>query len=398
MKDNRVPARPIDEGVRGGQADGAGWGRPTRVLLIVAENNVGGVCQGIAALLTALDKTAIHVTVAIPPGPYSHLFAATGARVINVRIKHALDISALPRLASLVRRGRFDIVRTHMLPADVIGGGAALLAGGPVRVKTFHGWLKTGSRTKDGLYLLLEALAGRIAHRLTAETGWAVCDFARRTGVPRDKLRLLPPGVDITPFAYPRAAIDVCTELGLIPDAPLIILLGRLVRQKGQQYFIEAAVRVRGSFPRAQFLLVGDGCDRVALEAVVYRANASSYIHFAGRRGDVVDLLNAADMVVVPSLWEEFGLVNIEAMAAGKPIIASHVDSIPEIVPHGEVGLLVPPADAAALAGAMVTLLNDHGLAQKLGEAGRRRVAAYYTTERYAAATADLYRELMETA
>jgi glycosyltransferase involved in cell wall biosynthesis len=180
----------------------------------------------------------------------------------------------------------------------------------------------------------------------------------------------------------------------LVPDGPVVAAVARLVPVKGFQYLIDAVPEVLRRCPRTRFLIVGDGELRPGLERRVRAAGLAERIAFAGFRADVASVMAATDLIVLPSVNEGMGRVLVTAMALGKPIVATHVGGVAELLGEGEAGILVPARDAGALAQAIGTLLLDGARAQRLGAAGRRR-APRYSAEAMLEALARLYREVL---
>jgi len=200
----------------------------------------------------------------------------------------------------------------------------------------------------------------------------------------------IPSGVELGPVL---SAAPTC----LVPDGPVVGAVARLVPVKGLHHLIDAAPLVLRHCPRARFLLVGEGEMRPALEARARARGLQAHILFTGFREDVASVIAGTDLVVLPSINEGMGRVLVMAMALGKPIVASRVGGVAELLGEGEAGILVPPGDPAALAEAITTLLRDSQRARTLGEAGRRR-APRYSAEAMLEALAKLYHEVMADA
>ena len=175
--------------------------------------------------------------------------------------------------------------------------------------------------------------------------------------------------------------------------------VGRITEQKGLTYLLEAMVRVRERLPEARLLIVGDSQDgREQYKTQLLRRWESlglqDTVLFTGVRDDVPAVMRAIDLFVMGSLWEGFGLVFLEAMAAGRPIVATRVSAVPEVVQEGATGLLVPPRDPEALAEAMLALLNDRERAQQMGAAGSIRLKEQFTEDKMVESVEQLYAEL----
>lgn len=326
--------------------------------------------------------------------PPTALFEAAQARGIPfdiVPIAHDLDLTVLPKVASLLKMARAQIVHTHMIHGDLYGTLAARLVGIPI-VQSRHNddrfrrvWILRG------LMNLLSSQA-----RAVVAISESLAAFTRDVeGVPASKITRIYYGIDPAELISRAKAGTLRAELGLDTRTPLVAAVGRLTAQKGFQFLIEAFARVLKSQPDARLVIAGDGELRSALEAQADALGISQAIRFLGWRNDVPSLMADMDVLAVPSLWEGFGLVTLEAMASSKPIIAGRVSALPEIVVHGETGLLVPPGDSAALADALTLLLNDADRARKMGERGRARLDKEFTVDRMARQHTEVYRSLM---
>lgn len=192
--------------------------------------------------------------------------------------------------------------------------------------------------------------------------------------------------------SFVRAASDALRHaLTKGAPRPMILTVARLDRQKGLGYLVEAAALV----PDALFVVAGDGRERGALEAQTRTLGLEDRLRLLGHRDDVADLLAACDLFVLPSLFEGLPISVLEAMAAGKPVVATRIGGTTEAVEDGVTGLLVPPRDPGALAGAIRTVLADSSLAKRLGEAGRARVKREFSAEAMVECTTRTYDELL---
>jgi glycosyltransferase involved in cell wall biosynthesis len=177
----------------------------------------------------------------------------------------------------------------------------------------------------------------------------------------------------------------------------VLLAVCRLVEQKGVDVAIDALTRVRDRHPAVHLVVLGEGPLREELGDLAARRGVADAVSFPGRVGDVAWWLRRADVVVHPARWEGFGLALLEAMLCARPIVASAVSSIPEIVADGETGVLVPPDDPFALADAIGGLLDSPARAASLGEAGRVRAAAEFSVARMAERTIAAYEEALSS-
>lgn len=211
-----------------------------------------------------------------------------------------------------------------------------------------------------------------------------------------DRCAVVPNGIDLESFIPFKDPTTVRESLGVPPTARLIGTVGRLVRFKGHRDLLEAFARLRGSHPEIRLLIVGDGPERDTITRGAQELGIAGNVHFAGHREDVADLLSTMEVFILPSLAEDFGRVVIEAMAMDRPVVATAAGGVPEIVLESVTGLLVPPADPAAMAQAVSTLLADPSRAQAMGRAGRQRVEKHYNLQRHAELVEAVYDEVLQ--
>lgn len=223
----------------------------------------------------------------------------------------------------------------------------------------------------------------------------AVCEssadrLARCFGTPRERLTVILNGIEVERFAPGPGVVHEAMR-----GRRVVITVGRLTPQKGLETLISAAPRVLEATPDAGFLIVGDGPLRKDLERAARGTGAGNRVVFAGERRDVHDLMRGAKVLALPSVYEAFPLVVLEAMACGLPVAASGVDGVPEAVVDGETGVLVPPGDADWLAEALIGLLNDPEEAEAMGKRGRDRAEAFFSADRMARETQAVYEECL---
>jgi glycosyltransferase involved in cell wall biosynthesis len=213
--------------------------------------------------------------------------------------------------------------------------------------------------------------------------------------VRRDKLTVLENGIDVSRFMSADSS-GLREELG-VGDAPLVVCASRLAPEKGVDVLIEAFPRLAAT--NAHLLLVSNGPDAGKCRALAERLGVGDRVHFLGTRSDIPRLFHAASAVIVPSLWDEaFGLVVVEAMATGRPLVVTNAGAMPEIVDHGRCGRVVPKRDAAALAQAIDGLLADPEAAAALGAAGQRRALEHYQLGQWVDGLCALYARFLPEA
>ena len=351
--------------------------QPPRVLLVVDSLEVGGAERHVVDLASALHRKGYEVEVAcsIADGLSKPLEeAGVPVRPLARRlVKRRVSLAYARGIRKLLREGRFDLVHAHIYASAVAAAIATRGTGLPLVVTehTEASWQNRWARR-------CSRWTYRRARRIIAVSTPIERRLIERDGVPPELVTLIPNAV-IPASGNPPDLADT------LPDGwserPLVGVVARLQPEKGVATFLKAAARVSKVSPEARFLVVGDGPLREELLDLVGRAGLRERVRFLGYRTDARALTGLLDVLVVPSLTEGSPLIVLEAMAAGVPVVASAVGGIPDQVRHGEEGVLVPPDDPDALAGALGALLEDPVRAHRLGEAGRRRTENEFSHE-----------------
>ena len=330
---------------------------------------IGGSERHLLALLpglAALGVEPVFVGLDDPAWDPEPFYEQLPVESVRIRMGHELDPRVVGRLHGALRGA--DIVHTHLVHADVYG---ALARGDRTLVSTKH----NDDPFRAGPFRHVEGALTRRAARVIAITEALKRFNVERVGLPADKIDVVRYGLDAPPRAWGENA-----HLGLPDDARVLLAISRLVPQKGLDVAVRALRRVREEEPRAVLVVLGEGPERARL--------AGEGVYLPGRVGDVSAWLARAELLVHPARWEGFGLALLEAMLAGKPVVATRVSSIPEIVVDGETGLLVPPDDPEALAAAILRVLRDPG---RLGEAGLARARSEFSVELMSRRTLAVY-------
>ncbi|MFF1718793.1 glycosyltransferase [Streptomyces sviceus] len=353
----------------------------------------GGVARVVTDLVRAQVAVGLHVTVACPEGPLTAGLRDLGADVRRweaTRSPGPALVGEVRRLARVIEEVRPDLVHAHSAKAGLAGRIA--VRGRIPTVFQPHAW---SFEAVGGVTAALALGWERRAARWSARTV-CVSEAERRTGLRAGiagRWSVIPNGIDTDRFR-PAAADTVRARLlpGVDPATPLVVCVGRLCRQKGQDVLLRAWDAVLRRVPDARLVLVGDGPERDVL-----RARAPESVRFAGAVADAVPWYRAADLVVLPSRWEGMALAPLEAMACGRPVVMTDVDGARESLPPALASrCLVPPQNPAALADAVAALLLDPPLRESLGHQGRRHVLSTHDVRRASEAVAGLYRDLLD--
>lgn len=368
-----------------------------RILSVITRLNIGGASPMVLALTTGLkqfDHETLLVVGTPEPGEgtLEDEARAAGADVTRIpslrRNPHPVrDAVALTALVRLFRRWRPDVVATHMSKAGALGRIAGALTGVPV-VHTYHG--KGFHVFNGGLKTSLALNAERLLARISAGT-IVVSDVQRkefqhlRLGDPV-RQRVIHYGLPLEPFvAAAQCGAPLRAELGVGPEIKLVGVIGRVIGIKGQDIFIRAARELTHSHPAARFVIVGDGDARALFEALAAEIGIGHLVTFLGWRRDIPQVLASLDVVVLPTVldFEGVPVAVIEALAAARPVVATNVGGVAEVVHDRNTGRLVPARDVAAMAAAIANLLDDPAAAAAMGRRGQQLAQQLFHITRY---------------
>lgn len=366
----------------------SGRGR-IRVVELLATGTNGGAQEHVLNLVTRIDRERYDVTVcSLSGGAAVRRLERAGIEVCVIEAED--DGDAVEAVAAHLAAVGADVVHGHMYRAEVVGTLAAerLVAAGrrrPLVVNTVHSSRIRSDQDRD----LLRRLTPRMDHLIAVSTAIVrkIAD-EHRTGAP---VTLIYNGVDLERYDHTEPCCTLKDEYGFPEGAPIVGVVARLEPEKGHPTLLEAWPAVVAAFPDARLLIVGEGSRHEALAAQAAALGITDSVVFTGRLDDVPAVTAALDVAVLPSYREAQGLSILEAMALSRPVVASNVGGIPEMIRDGETGLLVPPHDPVALGAAIVRLLSDHPLADTIGRAGHDEVHERFCVQLMARATETIY-------
>jgi glycosyltransferase involved in cell wall biosynthesis len=334
-----------------------------------------GGAEHLAARTTALlDRSRFEPVVCATrrinePHP---ALVESGTPVLELDRASALSLASWEPLVRLLRRERVDVLHAHKFGSNVWGSVLGRLTGVPVVLAHEHTWSFEGNLKRR---LLDRYVVGRLATAVLAVSERDRQRMIEIERLPPAKVIHVPNGIPPLPEPSGR---DVRAELGIPPSAPLVASISVLRRQKRLDVLVRAARRVHDQLPDARFLIVGDGPELAGLIALARELGLAEVVVFPGERTDVPDLLAACDVVASSSDFEGSPLALMEAIGAGRPVVATRVGGVAEIVRDGREGLLVAPGDDAALAESIVRLLRDPELRARMGASGREHQRAEF--------------------
>ena len=359
-----------------------------RLLHVAKVAGISGSENHLLLLLPALRERGHDVSLVMlhedEPGAaeLAGRLEADGVPVERLRMRASVDPLVFGGLVRSIRRARPDVVHTHLVHADFHGLPAARLARVPLTVSTKHGFNPfRGRRTF--------AAADRTVARL-ADVHVAISAGLARYLAENE-------GFDASAFEVVHYGIEPGPEPPLPPGETRLAIVGRLIPIKGHEVLLEALRRARDDVPELTLEIAGDGPLDAQLRATATRLGLADRVTFLGRVAPPGPVYERAEIVVVSSFGEGFGMAALEAMERGRAVIASDVGGLPEIVAQEETGLVVPPGDPAALASAIVELARDPARTAALGAAGRERARSAFSQARCTERTEELYLAALET-
>lgn len=362
-----------------------------RVVELLATGTNGGAQEHLFGLMSRIDQSRFDVSVvSLSNGSAVRKLERAGFDVVV--IDEPDDAVAVGALVAYLIDVRPDVLHNHMYRAESVGTRAAMALGGaghrrPYVVSTVHSSRIRSTEDREHLRDLtshmdqLIAVSKAIERKLVEE---------ERVQTP---VRLIYNGVDLSRYDHQQPCCTLPEEFGMEPGSQIVGVVARLEPEKGHPTLLEAWPTVLREVPDAYLLIVGEGSRRETLEAQARELRIAHRVVFTGRRDDVPAVTAALDVAVLPSYREAQGLSILEAMALSRPVVASNVGGIPEMITDGVTGLLVPPHDADALAGSIVRLLRDHPYADTLGRAGHDQVHDRFCIQLMVNAVQDIYEE-----
>jgi glycosyltransferase involved in cell wall biosynthesis len=375
---------------------GAGAAGETRIAYVIGELTKGGAEYQLYELVRGLDRTRFAPAVfALHEGGYwAGRIRDLGVEVIELPHRRSVELGRLRELRRRLAAFRPHVLHTVMWPGNTYGRLAALGLGIPVVITAERNVIR-----RPGWQRAVERGLDLATDRYLVNSEAIVDELATRGGLARAKIQVIHNGIDLTrlpPFDPDRTRAR--GALGFDPTRRLVAQIGRLEPQKDYPTYLAAAARVAASLPDVDFLIVGEGTLRAALEAEAARLGLAERVRFTGVRHDVPALLGAVDVLALTSRFEGLPNVVIEAMATGAVAVATDVGGARELVVPGETGVIVPVGDADEIAREMSRLLGDAAGARRMALAARARIEERFTVEAMVRHTTAAYEECLRSA
>ncbi len=351
--------------------------RKTNIIHLIPGIGIGGSAESVLYdLCRYTDRTRFHIIVLYwNDGALAELMREAGVEVVKLNFKKVISVSSVRMIAALLKRYKTDILHTHFIDGDFLGFMASRLTRVKV-VSHIHSYPFPSEKRHALRYRLMSKGVSRYV---------CVSDFVKKyfvayTGIKPAKVCVVRNGIDRTHFEdrLPRAEKEeLKRSLGFLPGDVLIGNVSRIMHEKGHDVFLKAALMILTRRPEARFLIVGDGDLLPAVKDLAQKLGIAEHVVFTGMRRDIPQLLGCMDVFVFPAVNEAFGLCLAEAMASSRPIVATGCAAVPEVMRDGLDGLFVPPGDEAAMARAILHLLDDKALAGMLAANAYRRSGSF---------------------
>lgn len=375
-----------------------------KVLHIITNLPVGGAQDNTLLTVEKLDRRRYEVALmcskegrwverAMAIKDLEIIFVNELTRPIHI----VYDIIAFWKIYRILKKKRYDIVHTHSSKPGFLGRIAAKLAGTSIIIHTIHGFPFHDfmNPLAKSIFIRIERFLSALSDKLITV---AILNLEKAISLKiaeRSKFENIYSGIDFSQFDIPIDIQQKRRELGVLKGEKIVGMVGRLSKQKAPLDFVLAIPEVLKSTNNVRFVVVGDGELREKTLKLAKQLNVDSKLMVLGFRDDVPELLHTFDVFVLTSLWEGLGRSLTEAMYTGRPVVATAVEGVPELVQDGETGILVPPKDVAAISKAIVTILSDNKTAMKLGQAARQRITESFRIEKMIRNLEKVYEELL---
>jgi glycosyltransferase involved in cell wall biosynthesis len=375
-----------------------------KILHIIETLGTGGAERSLVENI-ALMRDWEHVVVILSgPEDFRDALASSGARLINLETNKRSILGNALKLRSIIRETEPALIHTSLYYANQAGRIAARLAGVPVLssiVNTSYDPIRYQYEPaltpwKHNVLKMVDRATAAVSQcHFMAITDCVKQSAMRYTDFPAQRISVIHRGVDLEKYSSAeRDPIALREAQGLADSYPVLLNIGRLMPQKGQRFIIEAMPAILERYPTARLLFAGTGYLLEELQAMTNRLGVQRHVTFLGKRNDIADLHAASDLFVFPSIWEGLGVSLIEAMAMGKPVVATNAGPFPEIVEAGSSGLLVDTGSADAVADAVIEMSASKERLAAMGQRSRAIAEAKFDIRKNARQLERLYLEM----
>lgn len=362
------------------------------VLMLALNSSIGGTEQMILSLLRHLNKERFNCTLCTLVGDGTLVAEArrSGIRAVDLRMRGPLDLRIVGKLKALIKDGRVDILHTYLYHANILGRIMGRFLDVPAVIST--------QRSTDNWRLFYHRLIDRwtagMADVIISNSLAGKRRLVQIEKIPDDKIKVIYNGIEVNAAAAEKRGAALRRSLGIAEGAPVIVTVANLKHSKGLSYLVRAMPHVVRFYPEVKLVVVGYGPLKTELEDLAKELGVGKSVIWAGYQSDAVGHISFCDIFVLPSLWEGTPVALMEAMALGKPVIATEVGGVAEIVDHFRNGFLIPPRDTVWLYEAVLTLLSNPLLRRRFGQKAREKIEKDFPLHTMVRETEELYLRL----
>lgn len=368
-----------------------------KILHIITSTNRGGAESHLLSLASGQTRLAGNnvCVISLSPGAdeLDPAFASAGVRVVHIPLKNKyVPLGCILKTKAFIREFQPDVVHSHLLPANIVGGLAARLSG-IAHVASKH---NDEQQLNNRLWRYVHATASARCDDAVICLSDHVARYMQRHELKSENMRVVHYAFD--PSLYARTQRDIRAEFGIPAQSFLVGIVARVTPQKGHSYLLSAFSRLLRDLPDARLMIVGRGDSTATLDEVhrqVAELRLENNVIFTGQRSDAYDLMAAFDVFALPSLWEGFGMVLLEASSLQVPIIASNVSAIPEVVGQ-DGGILTPPGDVDALYTALRSIHDDLPDWKQRAYQHKERMQERFSLQKLVFGTQDVYKSVLK--
>ncbi len=370
-----------------------------RILEFSSCAEIGGTQKEILKLLRhfSREKYEFSLCVLLEHGILNEEADKLDLDHTSLNMRGYWDLSAWWKLYRFARDRHFDLMRTYGLKADIIGRIVGKMLRIPVNITSVH----STDPWRRWYHVLLDRQTAGLTDLYLSNSEAGRLAIHQREGIPLEKIFTIPNGIDWQSYEETNSQasetnVRLRKELNIPSGAPVIGSIANLCKMKGHTIIVDALPLIQQAVPEVKCLFAGTDYLHGRIQAYVREKKAENAVIFTGFRQDVPEMCTLLDIYLLPSEWEGLPTAILEAMAMKKPVVASHVGGIPELVVPGETGILIPPHDPQALADAVIHLLKNPGIARKMGQAGYERARRHFSLDDIVARTEAVYDHLIE--
>lgn len=344
------------------------------ILLFSSSLNIGGTERNVVKIAKQIDKNKFdpEVFCLFGTGPLESELRESGVAYSFGYFGRIFDLRVYVRTIKALKRNNYEVLHCFGYPTIYFG----VLLGYFVGIRNIIVAIQALDTWKSKVHVLLDRLIRPFTTQYIADSYGARRCAIKRQGIMPEKITTIYDGVDLSSMLPTRGKQELKEGLGIPNNAPVVGVIARLQDEhKGQSYFVKAIPFILKEFPDARFVIVGDGADRSWLERLCEDIGVKDKVIFTGFRTDLANIISIIDILVIPSIqWESITKTMLETMSMGRPIVATDIGDIGEILKDGETGILIPPRDPSEIAAAVINLLKNPDYAERIGCAGKAAI------------------------